>query len=582
MATLPSPSDIQRQTPRSRMSIPNIQAGADERARIELGQSISRVGQIVGGIATHQAAVQAQIEDDRASVQAEDAMNQLAMVDVEIKAKLQTIRNGDAANQDLLGNFTKEREAKIKAIKAGMKNPQAISKFDTGVAKTAPRFGATVLQHQLTEAESYRGIVYQNGIQADAATVAQNSNNDAVISEIAKKRRLADEAEANRQGLNGTKPEDITARTEFIKNGTGLIYMSAIESRIQKGDASGAEKLLVLNREFMTQKQIDASEKLIRPNVDFANGKAALAEYYASLASGKTKSEAAKAIQEKSDKASYSIFKELVSDDEHRANIQGQETKGVLAEKFSRNLSASTMNAIFASPEYIGMPADDKASLANYMRQELEQAKNVSEAKKSTDPASFALYDATRNAPNFTSMSKGYINGLRPKIGNILTTQLLSEHSELINGAARFKIDPTLINDAIPPSALKDREKTAAFKGYITSQLMEFKAGNKGVTPTYEQQQKIIASASQEFITLNADWFGFSNKKSSAFEAGAKSAPKELFDALKDVPDDDVVAYYQAKKTHGIKVPAGQERAYFDQWKKRNDRPVFAPKLRLE
>lgn len=249
MPILPSPSDMQRQTPRSRMSMPNISAGADEAARINLGQSISNAGQILG-----------EITDHRASVQAEDAMNQLAMRDIELTAKLQTIKNGDAANQDLLGNFTKEREAAISEIKSSMKNTTAIGKFDAAIAKTSARFGANVLQHQITEAENYSNIVHQSSIETGVAMAAQNYSNEIAVNEAADSLRKKSEVRADKLGIS-----DPIARTATIQNDVGGVYLAAIDSALDDGNSAVAKRYLELNRPNMTQKQIDIAEKRIRP-----------------------------------------------------------------------------------------------------------------------------------------------------------------------------------------------------------------------------------------------------------------------------------------------------------------------------
>lgn len=529
MPTLPSSDTIQRQTPQNRRGFTQIGTPPDEQAQVNLGRSISNAGSMI-----------AEANDYRSSVQAEDAMNQLAMADVELNAKLSTIKGGDAANQDLMGNFTKEREAKINEIKAGMKNSQAIGKFDSGVAKSSARFGATVLQHQLKEAEDYRVMVDKAGIEASSATIGQNFNNEAFVNETldGMRKKTAEVA-----AMNGII--DPVARTVFAQSRLGQAHLAFVDSALDGGDSIAAERHLALYKAEMTSQQIDYAEKRIKPNADWAAGQALADAYTIDLAS-MSPSEAMDKMRASSNgnKDAFDNAKGVISDDrvaEQQASLDSQGT--VYLQWESKLPTRSNANAVLGSKAFNRMSDRDKAEVKKSINNDLDVKGRQREVDLSNSNDAYEKYLELLNDENFASKTYKDFAAQRHIIGLLNVRSLQEELARQKSGAAKDRIDADFLKEATiglgAPAKL-------AVNAISEREFIGWKSRNPGKIASMEEKQRIVAAAFEKYTEVDGFVYNEENSRYKLEGKGKGAVPSLVHDALKDIASPDEMLQFQA------------------------------------
>jgi len=544
MAILPTPADIQRQTPRSRMSIPNISAGPDERAQIDLGRTVAKVGGVI-----------AEVADYRATIQAEDAMNQLAMADNELQAKLQTIKNGDAANQDLLGNFTKERESRIKAIKDGMKNPAAIGKFDSGVAKTAPRFGATVLQHQISEAASYRLVVDKAGLETDTSTIALNHTNEGLVNDTLEAMRKKSEQVAETMGIT-----DLETRNVFKQARLGQAHYAFVNSAIQSGDITAATKHLEKNKGEMTLEQIEKAKKLIGVESD----NKIVDEVWMSLGP-KTGNDPVRMfdmeskIREKMGENPVAIKAAIAEVRSRAAGFNSQQAE-VKASNISfvmdmYNSGTSLMN-IRKSQQFIELPGDEQTRIIEHIldRGYTQQQRTKADEDKKNNPDAQAIYWGIRDSSQIDTLSDNQILALQPHIGTHLVDSLMQERARPDRVSA-IALDNQIIKDAYleaggkPDSKSPDDKAAMTRLALATKQRIDQIQRDTNKKLTFEEKQK-IASEEADRKVIKETWFGLSSAEVPLVKVG-KAERTKVITPIEQIPQDQISGLVNIMRSRG-------------------------------
>lgn len=485
-----------------------------------------------------------------------DALNKLQQKQLDLTYGDQgftKIVGGDVVKRPITTEYADKIKAETEALAAGLSGNAARAKFQNAAAAANRGFTQKLFVHAAEQTDKYQTDTANARVTlgAEAAKAGDVMGGLAMAIPVV-------EGEVLRRGLSGD------AATVFRQEALGVVHSSAIDGLIARGDPAAATLYLKTNSGAMSKKQTDHYDPILKAQNAYVGGKALAGEV-----AGMDDAAAQKYISEKAgaDKAlADSAYAELT----HRkqaTHAAAMEVKGSVISAFSQSPSRATAEKLYASPEFLAMPKLEQGNVREYFRHQIQAADDHARAlsdradakarqRWDENPEALSLFGEL-SGPALGAMTSGAVMSYAPYLGPKLVAMLEDERRRRESGATHFEIPANAIMEALPTNLQKptgDAEvgQVRAFKGVVARSLQEWKAQNKGMVPTPEEQYAIVRSATRDVQQSGMLW-GTNTVK--AYE-------------LKDMPDTFRTQARAAASARGKTLTEGQ---LIDLWAKQKD-----------
>ncbi len=446
------------------------------------------------------------------------------------------LKNGAATAPGVLQNYEQQFDGQVASIGEGL-NPQARSMFERAAKNNKVAFSAGLLEHAMREDLSHRGEVFKATIETAADTIAQGYNNPITV-----RRELAgiDGAVASYIQKNGITDKALQQklRTDAVSQG----HLAVIDGYLQNDQPTIARDYLNEVKGDMSPDAVKRVNRALEPQIQTQEGRAIAEKLFNMHTSGKSESSIFEEKLRLTEGKNLDVMR--IADSIYNARVRAREEdrrdKGgnVVLGGIQRPLAINLQ-----SPEMKDLEANDPELAAKVRNQliALSNGEGGKEGKKATH-AGMQLYAelADRIDNSETPPTRGQVASYFGVLPLQQVNGLLSRLDGRGKAASNAKIDPDLVNLALPKSA-KDTRAKMAFRGFVESKLDEWKSQNPGRVPSLEDKQNIILSATEDHVNVGKIW----NSTVEAYRAEqSQSYPKTFGQLMKGYEDDDILAAY--------------------------------------
>ena len=187
-----------------------------------------------------------------------------------------------------------------------------------------------------------------------------------------------------------------------------------------------------------------------------------------------------------------------------------------------------------------------------------KQAGGKGSGSKMTDMALYAdIADKIRTGEAVDANDiYGYAGG---GLSNADAEKLVGMLEKRNTAAGKFKISSVLIKANKPKSASGNKDRDAAYAGFVESQLAEWKEQNPGKIPTRQEQVEIVQSASEEYVAVDKGWFSRDvTEEAYRMDDFSKAYPKRYDGILKGWDPELKASAFAAYKKFRAQYPTSK------------------------
>lgn len=552
MPTLPSRDDFRQPGYRPSQNVAGYRAGLLEEAEGQTGRVISQAGAELSRMAAEeQAKIDRTVDADR--------VTKLMQAELELSKEYQAAKGGDVLAPDYHKTSQDKYQAQIDALSQGLTETQKEA-FQQTAKRRAVQFDAGRYTYAVGEAERFKDIQYADRVKVLGDTAAQNYADPLKFSDTITGVQLAVAERLKDKGLSGDK----AVVDAEMKKALAGVYGQALDQALINLDTVGANALYARVAPLLTTDQQQSFQSRLKPANDFAEGQKLAVEAHDMLTAGKGMDEIELMLTKKATSpGAYNAAQTIFTNFQQASAKQDAEKRGTVLENFSRlGADGNAMAAVLASPEYGKLTEAQQGEIANYMRENAEQAaqrvkqeqrqalqdQRTAKAERREDIRwadyqsskqkeakafdQFGKMVAVMEQPGFASMSTAELWAKAPEVGKENVVRLLTERDNLKNGTKKFQIDPDILNAAVPKKLWDkgEKDKLMAFKGFIQAGLDDWKQANPGKVPTPDEQRRIANSANTKWVEVK-DWWP--DEEHPAYAGPPEAWVKQLQDSAK-------------------------------------------------
>ena len=550
MPVLPTAADITRAPARPSSAVAQYNPGAVEEATANLGRTITRTADAV-----------VDIQHRLARLHAQDALLDLKRAHNELTygengyARLQ---NGAAAAPGVYKKY--EDLHRATAAKFAEKlNPLARQYFEVEAKDLGDNFQAGFLRHAMSEEIKHRGAVFKSSIDVSAQTAALNYNNPEVLAreKTSRDKLLADYFAEN---IPGNDEGDQKLRLSIMHSVHGEAHEAVVRAMLLNDRVQDAKEYLTANKDEMSGNRFQALQDTMKSEVAADEARDIATEMYNMRIKGASEIQIQQRKLEltKGKSSTTSNFVDNVYGDLVRAR-ETDERRAVgslLMEAANGGLSPK-------DPRLLDLKINNPALALQVQKAMQRQAGGGGgKGSKMTDMALYAdIADKIRTGKAVDANDiYGYAGG---GLSDADAKKLVGMLEKRDTAAGKFKISSVLIKANKPKSASGNKERDAAYAGFVESQLAEWKEQNPGKIPTRQEQMEIVQSASEEYVGVDHGmlWRDIT-EESYRMENFSNIYPKryDKIEGLKGLGPNQKVYIYEAWKKE--KALPAKERKY--------------------
>lgn len=549
MAKLPAPEDYGTPLPQATRGITGV------RAATGMGQAIAGIGDVLK-----------QESDKLSDVEAEDALNKLRMKRIEMSVGpdgFSQVKGGQVISAKPLEIFPQRFDKEADAIGAALNSPRAKQRYAQVRASERAVFGNGLLTHVANETSAYAADTANATVDTEAKTLSIGYKDAATVASSFKRLNEVVASEAARQGLEGKTLEAFQAKV------MGAGHSAILSAALTNGDTSYAKDYLATHRTEMTGQQVAHYDPLIKNANDFEAGKALGLEAHDMLTSGKPAADVeAYLVKKAKSPGMLSTAQGTLGQLTQAADRADRQGAGAIISDFYKAPNGVTANKLLSSESFASLSPAKQGELRGYLFHQVQSANDHARAlsdraeakdrmKWDQNVPALARFSALADSDALATMTTQEVLSHAPEIGPKLVATLESIRKERVSQTASFKIDPVLINEALPEALQKassDKEKSqvSAFKGIVYRGLTDWKSRNPGKVPTPEDQLAIVRAASKDFVDPGMIW----DTHTPAYK-------------LKPMPEDFITGARGYAKSKGLPTPSYNQ--LLEQWAKQKD-----------
>ena len=545
MPVLPTAIDITRAPARPSAAVAQYNPGAVEEATARLGHTITRTADAV-----------VDIQHRIAKLHAQDALLDLKRAHNELTygengyARLQ---NGAAAAPGVYKKYEDLHRAAASKF-AEKLNPLARQYFEVEAKDLGDNFQAGFLRHAMSEEIKHRGAVFKSSIDVSAQTAALNYNNPEVL---AREKTSRDKLLANyfAENIPGNDEGDQKLRLSIMHSVHGEAHEAVVRAMLLNDKVQDAKEYLTANKDEMSSDRFQALQGAMKSEVEADEARDIATEMYNMRVKGASeiqiqqrKLELTKGKSSTTSNFVDNVYGDLVrarETDERRAvgSLLLEAANGGLSPKDPRLLDLRIKNPALA------------LQVQNAMN---KQAGGKGSGSKMTDMALYAdIADKIRTGEAVDANDiYGYAGG---GLSNADAEKLVGMLEKRNTAAGKFKISSVLIKANKPKSASGNKDRDAAYAGFVESQLAEWKEQNPGKIPTRQEQVEIVQSASEEYVAVDKGWFSRDvTEEAYRMDDFSKAYPKRYDGILKGWDPELKASAFAAYKKFRAQYPTSK------------------------
>lgn len=546
MPVLPSADQLSRARLQPDTSIVRVNTGQVADAMQRAGFEVERVGRQVQ-----------QFADETASLHAQDALVELKRRKNQLtvgEGGYAGLQNAAATQPGVMKQYQERFDAAASEIQARL-SPAARMKFSNAAKGLKNEFEAGFLTHAMREDLNHRGEVYKANVQVAAETMGINYKNPEALM---RERTNIDRTVANYVAQNGIKDEAVIER--MLQDARGSGHEQVINAYVADGLANEADTYFKAIKQEILPEKARAIQNMLKPEVAGQLGRDISDKLYNMHLAGASESDIFDEKLKLTEGKSMDVIR--VTDALYNDRVQALD-KDRAKQSGAILVSAWNGGNALNDPRLKEIDASDPVLGAQIRGQIYSIKKRAAAGSAPPTVSSMAAYSALSDKVREGGMDNdeivhyGTLSGLKDATIKSLITMNNSRNDK----AASARLNTNLVNAGIPKSARGDREKTDAYKGFVTMKLQEWKDANPGKVPTTEDQRAIISSAAVEHVEVNKYWF---NKTVEAFRAEGKTTyPKYFGQLLSGYEDEDILRAYTEVQNARAKMTA-KDRNYSD------------------
>jgi len=545
MPVLPTAADITRAPARPSSAVAQYSPGAVEEATANLGRTITRTADAV-----------VDIQHRLARLHAQDALLDLKRAHNELTygengyARLQ---NGAAAAPGVYKKYEDLHRAAASKF-AEKLNPLARQYFEVEAKDLGDNFQAGFLRHAMSEEIKHRGAVFKSSIDVSAQTAALNYNNPEVLAreKTSRDKLLADYFAEN---IPGNDEGDQKLRLSIMHSVHGEAHEAVVRAMLLNDRVQDAKDYLTANKDEMTSDRFQALQGAMKSEVAADEARDIATEMYNMRVKGASEIQIQQRKLEltKGKSSTTSNFVDNVYGDLVRAREQDERRAvgSLLMEAANGGLSPK-------DPRLLDLKINNPALALKVQNAMNKQAGGKGSGSKLTDMALYAnIADKIRTGKAVDANDiYGYAGG---GLSDADAKKLVGMLEKRDTAAGKFKISSVLIKANKPKSASGNKERDAAYAGFVESQLAEWKEQNPGKIPTRQEQLEIVQSASEEYVAVDKGWFSRDvTEEAYRMDDFSKAYPKRYDDILKGWDPDLKASAFAAYKKFRAQYPTSK------------------------
>lgn len=510
-------------------SVAQYRGGIAENAQQLVGETSTKIGADIVQMADRR---RSQLDELRVIEASTDLRRQELALTFDEKDGYQAVKGGDVIKRPIVQDFAAKHKEAVDRVSAQL-SPKQREMFAGHATASSMKFQADVMLHAMAETKKYGGEVFAADLQSRYDTAGMSYKNTMVS---AAQLEGIDAATHRRMDLLGVN--DPALRGEFVKAARGGLHATVIDKAITAGDTEFANEYFKANKADMTGKQIDATERQLKPATDFALGKGIAGDAFQKEIDN-PQFNAAQYIADKAGNnpqvadVAHSLYVQFV----HEKDTAQLAQRGAFFKTFYENPNRATMNAIVNTKEFRSMDDTAQGAVLHTMSQAVQSAEDRVESKTyqaetreyqrearadaAARRAEQALSDSlpavtktneTIRSPNLTKMKPEEIYGLAPEIGIDNVKIILKAQAQTNKTLNSFQMDRDIVKESKPPSALKDKSKGAAIDGMADLEAQKFIQQN-GRAPDKDEQIEIMRKVTSKSVSTPGLLWGTNEKK---------------------------------------------------------------------
>lgn len=568
MPRLPDPTQLNRPRLQPATNIVSFEGRQIGQALEQGGRELTRLNERVQNYMDHTAELHAR----DAAIQLKRAKNQLAVGEQGYARLL----NGDATAPGVVDRYRGEFAKQVEDIGKNL-SPLARQKFNSMAKESGMRFEADMLQHIVRQDLSHRGEVYRAQVGVIAETMGLNYNNPDAI---ARERSSMDATVAQFMKDNGIT--DPALQERFLQDARGEGHQQVIQGLLSAGNAAAADEYFQANKLEMTTDKAKSIENMMKPELANQLGQnfaLELSQMYASGASATDimarKMELVQGRSLDVTRMTDSYYKDYVDAlEEDRARRSSE----ILLSAFngaSRSQFQGELRELYRTDPGLALKVEGQLE-AIYQRNQKAEA-GTDKLDSYSQAALYAQLSEAINDPD-GPISQDQLVQYAAMLPKADFKQLLKERNSVLKTAEKASIPKAIIDAGMPKSA-NDTERKNAYKGFVARQLQEWKQQNPGRIPTPEDQQRIVRSASEEYVNVGVIF----NSKVDAYrveaeqEKGRKVYPVRYRELLPDAGEADRIRAFefvqQVRALQKAGDPPISDAQIIEEWRKSGGLP---------
>lgn len=539
---LPTYSDQHRNIPTPTRGMPVVQPAPVSDASVRVANTVTKM-----------AVEEAERLSDAA---ANDALNKLKERRLDLtygeEKGFTKLQGGAVVNRPVTDEYPQMFQKEIEGIGAGLKGQLARDKFNARANAELQSYKADVYKHVAAQTDKFYTDTFNStiAISAKEATTSPEFVNGALM-----RAGESVDKEIKRRGLT-----DANEIAVFKQEHIGAIHAAAIDGMLERNESQAASVYLKMNRDSMSQGQIDKLEKVVKAQSDWELG-----EVTATKAIDMDPKEAQDFIQKetKGNKAAYAAAQAVLTQREQAKYQAERNVKGGIISQFSASPNFSTMRKLQASKSYFSLSEEARGQLDEYMRHQVQMAEDrarglndraerIERQRWDENVEALAIAQSIRDMPGFVELEPMQLNSYAPAIGPHLVSQLQKTLAQEKQQGAKFKFDQATLTSALPKSLLEPSKKDqkAAFIHLVNVELTNWKERNPGKIPSEEEQQSILRAGNKEYVRIGSIW----NSEVPAYKVkpdDANSVPKDFYENLKKLgaSESEIMKAWELKKS---------------------------------
>jgi hypothetical protein len=511
MPQLPSAADYGLRTPSPSRGVSQADPNPMGRVLSGLGTDLSRMAE-----------EEAQKLDE---VAAQNALNRLEQEKMRMtydpKDGFLNVQGTGILERPLLREIPEAFTKQIEAISATLKTPNQQALFRKHAATASTSLQRDLFRHVAVETEKAKSETAKATLELGQRGVENDPSRLEGFLDQAKK-IVNSEAQRTNMSPEARKLMDESVTTDLVSRAVKG-YLAG-----ENPNTAAAQEVVrryedVLPKAFVEEARKNVSNR--ERNVIATELSESLFSAYRDGGMPLTKAGEVLATYGKDDEKLRAETRRLFFDRVQELNLEREEKKGVVLEKFIGNPTGKNWQAMQNSDEFRSLDSERKVAVTGYVKNYFEHEDmrrrgllseaRAEESRKYNSPDAWATYyNLAGESEKLAKLTPNQVKSLYTEIGPEKVGHLLAEQARVVKYGASQKITPAIINAAIgnAPGLIGNedsvKKKRAVVLGMVEENLSKWKDQNPGKMLTQQDEELVVGNVMRSYVQEGVGRFG--------------------------------------------------------------------------